>query len=35
MVLSACASANEWDARKAASWWNEFEAPGAALPPVG
>ena len=35
MALSACASANEWDARKAASWWEEFEAPGAALPPVG
>jgi serine/threonine-protein kinase len=23
--LSACASANEWDARKAAGWWEEFE----------
>jgi serine/threonine protein kinase len=35
MVLSACASANEWDARKAAGWWEEFEAPGAAQPPWG
>jgi len=29
MVLSACASANEWDARKAAGWWEEFGPPGA------
>src|SRR5262245_26098507 len=34
-VLSACASANEWDARKAAGWWEEFEPPGAARPSVG
>ena len=34
-VLSACASANEWDARKAAGWWEEFEPPGAAPRPVG
>jgi serine/threonine-protein kinase len=34
-VLSACASANEWDARKAAAWWEEFEPPGAAPPLVG
>jgi serine/threonine-protein kinase len=26
-VLSACASADEWDARKAAAWWEEFEPP--------
>jgi serine/threonine-protein kinase len=35
LVLSACASANEWDARKAATWWEEFEPPGAAPPLVG
>jgi serine/threonine-protein kinase len=35
MALSACASANEWDARKAAGWWEEFEPPGAARPPAG
>jgi serine/threonine-protein kinase len=34
MVLSACASANEWDTRKAARWWEEFEAPGAGLLPA-
>jgi serine/threonine-protein kinase len=34
-VLSACASANEWDARKAAGWWEAFEPPSAARPPVG
>jgi eukaryotic-like serine/threonine-protein kinase len=33
MVLSACASANEWDARKAAGWWEEFEPPGAVPRP--
>jgi serine/threonine-protein kinase len=32
--LSACASAGEWDARKAAGWWEEFEPPGAARRPV-
>jgi serine/threonine-protein kinase len=35
LVLSACASANEWDARKAAAWWEEFEPPGAASSLVG
>jgi serine/threonine-protein kinase len=34
-ALSACASANEWDARKAATWWEEFEPPAAAPRPVG
>ncbi len=34
-ALSACASAHEWDARKAAGWWEEFEPPGAARRPVG
>jgi serine/threonine-protein kinase len=34
-VLSACASASEWDARKAADWWAEFEPPGATPRPVG
>jgi serine/threonine-protein kinase len=34
-VLSACASANEWDARKAAGWWEEFEPAVAAPRPVG
>ena len=35
LVLSACASANEWDPRKAAAWWEEFEPPGAAPPLLG
>ena len=34
-VLAACASAAEWDARKAASWWEEFEPPSAAPRAVG
>jgi serine/threonine-protein kinase len=29
-VLSACGSANEWDATRAAAWWAEFESPGGA-----
>jgi serine/threonine-protein kinase len=33
-ALSACASANEWDARKAAGWWEELEPPGAAPEPA-
>jgi hypothetical protein len=24
-ALSDCASADDWDARKAAAWWEEFE----------
>jgi serine/threonine-protein kinase len=35
LALSACASAREWDARKAAGWWEEFERPRAARPPLG
>jgi serine/threonine-protein kinase len=35
MVLSACASVNEWNARKAADWWAEFEPRSANPPPVG
>jgi eukaryotic-like serine/threonine-protein kinase len=34
IVLSACASADGWDAQKAAGWWEEFEPPGAAPRPV-
>ena len=34
-ALSACTSAGEWDARKAAAWWEEFEPPRASLPVVG
>lgn len=34
-ALSACAEADEWDARKAAGCWEEFEPPGAAPRPVG
>ena len=33
MALSACTSANEWDARKAAGWWEEFEPPSAVPRP--
>lgn len=32
-VLTACKSAAEWDARKAAGWWEEFE-PARATPPA-
>jgi hypothetical protein len=33
--LSACTSAGDWDARKAAAWWKEFEPSRAAPPAVG
>ena len=35
LVHSACASANDWDARKAASWWEEFEPAPPASPAIG
>jgi eukaryotic-like serine/threonine-protein kinase len=34
-ALSDCTSAQEWDARKAVGWWEEFEPPGAAPALVG
>lgn len=34
-ALSACASAREWDAQKAADWWAEFEPPGSIPRPSG
>jgi serine/threonine-protein kinase len=34
-VLAACTSAAGWDARKAASWWEEFGPPSAAPRAVG
>jgi serine/threonine-protein kinase len=33
--LSACASAGDWDARKAVAWWEEFEPSHAAAPGAG
>jgi serine/threonine-protein kinase len=34
-VLSACASANEWDARQAGRWWEKFEPTSGAGAHVG
>ena len=33
--LAACTSAGDWDARRAAAWWEEFEPSVAAPPPLG
>jgi serine/threonine-protein kinase len=34
-ALSACTSANDWDARKAVGWWEKFEPPSAAPARLG
>jgi serine/threonine-protein kinase len=34
-ALSDCASAGDWDARKAADWWESFEPPDIVASPVG
>jgi serine/threonine-protein kinase len=33
--FAACASAGDWDARKAAAWWEEFEPTRAAPTALG
>ena len=33
-ALAACTSAADWDARRAASWWEAFEPPRAAPPAI-
>lgn len=34
-ILAACASADEWDAPKAADWWQTFEPSRVAVAAVG